>query len=707
MVSETQIENVPEEMGEETTTDDSSTVEESIEVETDASKTEVETDASKTEAETESETDDSAEETAEEEEEEPATEEREFDKNPTILYALVQKKLWKEAIARAKSNPEEAHAFIVRKEKDGRIRWRLLPIHAAIVFKAPESVVEALLTAFPKGSEEKDDQGMLPLHLAFRNVATEGTVNMLLMAFPQSVETPDRKGRVPLTLAKAASDNSEIYTKLLEKGSSHYAIAALTSARERVEAEQKEIFETKLEQARKFHDCALSEVEAAAEKTKTELEAKLSEKEEELAKIHENSQVLVDHVTSLEAQMNTRSDTERFLATKIAKLELGLKDSIASKEEREIHWQSTVADMEQKLKEIEKSKDASQNEFDGEKTNFYTKKTILETKVENLENDLSSTRAELAQALETMEKKEAQWEQREVKLEEKTKQIEVEWASAQANCAILDSQLKKRIENEHLLASQVSTLASRLVESTDTAMRFTREIKELEENQFPLEATIQSLTKRLESITATMEATRQHQMAVLDDAILQEEMMAKSMENHAKMVSGSLEQEKTIESVKSEMMQLIERSFTQMHDQRVESLRASTEQGQFLSNMNGSRRNMLSSVQTVTANIIDALNTELNLTTVKDDVEKMKAEQQKKKEERATYTLEETRDEPEEVVAEEATLSVETANKETLESDECIEVASPKKIAQVVQNFEAPEETPAEKTSTSGPITAE
>ena len=34
----------------------------------------------------------------EEEEEEPKVADREFDKNPTVLYALVQKKLWNQAI---------------------------------------------------------------------------------------------------------------------------------------------------------------------------------------------------------------------------------------------------------------------------------------------------------------------------------------------------------------------------------------------------------------------------------------------------------------------------------------------------------------------------------------------------------------------------------------------------------------------------------
>ena len=45
---------------------------------------------------------------------------------------------------------------------------------------------------------------------------------------------------------------------------------------------------------------------------------RLSELEAELAKTQETSQVLVDHVNSLEAQLASCSNTKRFLATKIA-----------------------------------------------------------------------------------------------------------------------------------------------------------------------------------------------------------------------------------------------------------------------------------------------------------------------------------------------------------------------------------------------------
>jgi len=540
------------------------------------------------------------------------TDERDFDKNPTILYALVQKKLWKEVISRAIKSPKEARAFISRREEDGRVRWRLLPLHAAIVFKAPEEVVETLLTAYPKASEAKDDQGMLPLHLAFRNGASEAVVNLLLLAFPQSIDIPDRKGRVPLILAKTStSPNREMYIEALEKGPSHYAVTALACARSRIIAEQNAIFEAKLVQTRSSHQSKLSEVKAKAEKKQQEIQKRLAEKENELTKTQETSQVLVDHVASLESQISTRSDTERILAATIEKLEESLKEAENMKDEREKEFASQICEMEDKIKEIEMQKGKKESDFEDEKAKSNVERDNLLAKIDILESSLSSTRAELSQSVVTMRKREEEWGFAENELGEKHRKIEIEWANAQANCSILEAQLKKRMENEHLLASQVSNLASRLAESSresnDKTMKYTEEKNRLEEEQSSLKKTVQELTVRLENVTLALESTRKQQMMIVDDAIEHEEMMAKSMEAHAKMVSGVILQERDLANAKDEITELLERSFNEANDKCLQLMNAITEQGSYLSHMNKTRGNMLSCVQTVTSNVTSVL----------------------------------------------------------------------------------------------------
>ena len=641
MVMSIEIENLPEEMGEETmlgNNDDGTicskivgcTIDRSfaVKVENEDNQSKAGTEAATEETQSvpsvenkENEKDEDAQiesksDDTEEKEKDDETEDRDFDKNPTVLYALVQKKLWKETIARAKKSPEEARAFICRREKDGRIRWRLLPLHAAIVFKAPEDVVETLLTAFPKAAEAKDDQGMLPLHLAFRNGASEVAVNLLLLACPQSVDIPDRKNRVPLTLAKAASSpNREIYIKALEKGPAHYSITALSCARARIMTEQDAIFEGKLLKARTFHEYALSEVVTEGEKKQQELEETVAEKETELTKLHETSQVLVDHVTSLEAQINTRSDTERFLATKIAKLEQKLKESERLEDEREQFLATKISKLEEEITENEHLKDERESNFEDEREEFNKEKENLLAQIDTLQTTLSLTREKLADSICTMVQKEEEWATTKEKLEEKYRETHLEWANAQANCAIFEAQLKKRMENEHLLASQVSTLASRLAECShelnEGRVISTKRIKELEDDQLSLTETVEDLTARLQNISAVMQNTHKQQMIIVDDAIGNEEIMADCMETHAKMVSESIQQERHLRLAREEMMQLLEQSFGEADEKRHQLMNSITDQGKHFSNMIKTRGSMLSCVQTVTTNVASVLQNDL------------------------------------------------------------------------------------------------
>mmetsp|Transcript_29312 Transcript_29312/g.62824 ORF Transcript_29312/g.62824 Transcript_29312/m.62824 type:complete len:743 (+) Transcript_29312:107-2335(+) len=720
MVNTIEIENLPEEMGEETAVDnhDDGTITSKLlgstfgksmllafggapketapipapEVKDEADEPESKPDSEETE-ETEK-----KEETEEEEVEEPAveTEEREFDKNPTVLYALVQKKLWKETVERAKSHPQEARAFISRKEKDGRIRWRLLPLHAAIVFKATEEVIETLLIAYPKASEAKDDQGMLPLHLAFRNGASEAVVNSLLLAYPQSVDIPDRKGRVPLTLAKAAeSPHREVYIAALDKGPAYYAVTAIACARDRIEAEQKELFDARLAQTRQFHEVALGEVEANAEKKQSEILAKLSEKEDELTKIHENSQVLVDHVASLEAQMNTRSDTERFLATKIAKLEEKVKASEAHSAEREGFWKSAVAESEGNIEKVENLKAESERKFDQEKIIFESEIERLMEVLKETQTKLASTMTNLEKSNNRMNEKSEDWEIERLKLEAKYTKAEVEWANSRANCAILESQLKKRMTNEHSLAAQVSTLAARLSESADSNLQFTQVNRELDEEKMTLTNTITVLEERLRSVASVMESTRKQQMTILDDAIAQEEMMATCMESHAQAVSESVEQEKQMQATKDEMMALIEQSFAQADEKRRKLISFTTDQGKSLSSMNQTRCSMLSCVQIVTANVINALDKDLKLETVALEVQKMGGLPTVLNE--STNPALEIRDEAEAIKEEVQTEPSPNSNQEANESVE-VDVASPKKVDTFVSDASAVKEVEERRT---------
>lgn len=87
-----------------------------------------------------------------------------YDEGPTELYRFIENKDWDSALGRLEENPIEAKTWVVRREaKSQKIRWRLLPLHAVCIFRAPLALIEALVEVYPDGAKMKDDQGMYVL----------------------------------------------------------------------------------------------------------------------------------------------------------------------------------------------------------------------------------------------------------------------------------------------------------------------------------------------------------------------------------------------------------------------------------------------------------------------------------------------------------------------------------------------------------------
>lgn len=396
-----------------------------------------------------------------------------YDQNPTAIFLNLQKKEWEAAAKKADESVEEARTWVSRKEKGGKLRWRLLPIHAAIIFKAPENVVETLLAAYPKGAQSKDDQGMLPLHLAFRHGSSEGTVNLLLVAFPQSVNVQDRKGRIPLVLAQAsASPNRDAFVRALERGPTYYANAAAATERAAVTAEQRALFDAKLIEVEKKHMQDTKTLKAE----RKGLEESVEHLQKELAKQKGATQVLVDHVNSLEAQLKSKTETERFLAVKAATLDTDLKEMEEAKAESEAELKEELAALKQHNKRLQRQMEGVQISADAC-------------------DELSSEEYR-------------QLKDKAHKQEKELKSLKMDWASAQARAAVLEAQLKNKIENEHELASQVSQLASRLAEANsdngNVAQMYTKRIQLLEDERERLRATVNDLGKKLLKVSQFM-----------------------------------------------------------------------------------------------------------------------------------------------------------------------------------------------------------
>ena len=125
-----------------------------------------------------------------------------YDRSVTQLYEMLESSQWKNACARCRTHPEEVHTWVVRHDANGKTRWKLLPLHAAIIFKAPLSLVEDLLRTHPIAAAKRDDQGILPLHLAFRHKSNEAVIGKLLHQYPGGLIIKDHRERLPLDHGK-------------------------------------------------------------------------------------------------------------------------------------------------------------------------------------------------------------------------------------------------------------------------------------------------------------------------------------------------------------------------------------------------------------------------------------------------------------------------------------------------------------------------
>ena len=122
-----------------------------------------------------------------------------YSENPTVLFKSIEAKDWDTVKKRVEESPQEVSSWVTRKGKDGKIRWKILPLHAVMCMKAPDDVLLQLINAFPEACSLADDQGMLPLHLAMKNEdVDEEVLKRLLKVNPSGVNTKVKEENFPV-----------------------------------------------------------------------------------------------------------------------------------------------------------------------------------------------------------------------------------------------------------------------------------------------------------------------------------------------------------------------------------------------------------------------------------------------------------------------------------------------------------------------------
>ena len=89
-----------------------------------------------------------------------------YDTNPTELYILIENQNWEAALERITNYPIESKVWVFRIDTETKkLRWKMLPLHAAIIFNGNDAVIDALIESFPDSVKMCDDRNMLPVRM--------------------------------------------------------------------------------------------------------------------------------------------------------------------------------------------------------------------------------------------------------------------------------------------------------------------------------------------------------------------------------------------------------------------------------------------------------------------------------------------------------------------------------------------------------------
>jgi hypothetical protein len=197
-----------------------------------------------------------------------------------VLYFLETGKWYNTSIFSAFGEQGDSPAVQTRTwvtaldEASGNVRWCQLPLHAAVTFLAPFSVISQLLKVYPKSVRCADDQDMLPLHYAFRFGAEDDVLVHLLEQFPQAIGKKAVKDRLPLDLAQ--------YGPRPERGRmvDHYMQSAVRNAKndwdgeyEKMVSAMKNNADSDLQHSLNLTKDQLSDAVKELSRTKTKMEA--------------------------------------------------------------------------------------------------------------------------------------------------------------------------------------------------------------------------------------------------------------------------------------------------------------------------------------------------------------------------------------------------------------------------------------------------
>lgn len=454
-----------------------------------------------------------------------------YDVSPTELYQAIEAGQWQYVMnmfhngEETKENKvkneekkvsvaEQAITWVVRKESDGRLRWRMLPLHALMIFKAPFRVVDAILSVAPSSVNSKDDRGMVPLHLAFRHEADDESLIKIISMSPGAIEMKDRKGRTPLQMVNPTASTRG---KLIQE----YTQTALVAERRKV-SEQLNV-----EQQRKMDALKNAyELEIAA------LKKKISHTEAEVKSARTACNAMMTRVANMSSiEKQLREDNDKLREQKSEKEQM-----IAGLESKVSHINTVYCSKDKLHAEALKR-------FDEEQCAVIT----LEDKIDNVEKNIATKDEQYTKAIEVIAEKDdliSTLYERVDLLDTLNKTKEEEIIMAQLKCEEAEREVKlnsreKNVLEEYAEGAKVKTcnLSSTIENLTCRNAHLEKELeiqeKKGEQQRHWLDNAHQVFGKMLNSSSANWNNAREKIILASDTQKLELQLVADNRERAA------------------------------------------------------------------------------------------------------------------------------------------------------------------------------
>lgn len=240
-----------------------------------------------------------------------------YDESVTQLYEMLESSQWDQARIRCRTHPDEVHTWIIRRDNSDKMRWKLLPLHAAVIFQAPAPVVEAMLKENPLAAAKRDDQGMLPLHLAFRHKSDESLLGRLLQQYPGGVLVKDRRDRLPLDHGKESMFSAglmRLYSETCAKCQPSEALPTVNETELKASFESKmnslkDAYEARIGALINEQEAAMRDMKATSEQDLRETETRHNQEMDELRDLLSREVASGQRATQLELEIQGLSDS--------------------------------------------------------------------------------------------------------------------------------------------------------------------------------------------------------------------------------------------------------------------------------------------------------------------------------------------------------------------------------------------------------------